>query len=64
MAKVEEEKRKALAEAAKDITEDQLLAKEMDEEEAYQDLLLKYKAELKLISEEELAAQQAKRKKK
>ena len=35
MAKVEEEKRKALAEAAKDITEDQLLAKEMDEEEAY-----------------------------
>jgi len=30
----------------------------------YQDLLLKYKAEFKLISDEELAALQAKKKKK
>lgn len=64
MAKVEDEKRKALAEAAKEVTEDQLMQKELELEDQYQDLLLKYKAEFKLITDEELAALQAKKKKK
>lgn len=64
MLKVEEEKKKALAEAAKEVSEEMLMAKEIAEEDTYQDLLLKYKAEFKMISDEELAALQAKKKKK
>ena len=62
--KVEEEKEKALAEAAKDINEETKLQMELDEEDAYQALLLKYKAENNLISDDELQAMQAKKKKK
>lgn len=58
------EKRKALSEAAKDITEDAILAAEEKQEDAYQDLLLIQKHKLELITDEELAALQAARKKK
>ena len=37
---------------------------ELDEEDAYQELLLKYKAENNMISDEEMQAMQAKKKKK
>ena len=52
----EEEKKKALAEAAKDVSEEQLEAKELEEEEQYQGLLLKYKVEFKMMTEEEMQA--------
>ena len=54
----------AIAEAAKDINEETKLQMELDEEDAYQELLLKYKAENNLISDEEMQAMQAKKKKK
>jgi|DEB0MinimDraft_12_1074336.scaffolds.fasta_scaffold15111_4 hypothetical protein len=56
IAKAEDEKRKALAEAAKDISEEQLMQKEEDQESAYQDLLLVYKHKFNMISDEELQA--------
>lgn len=62
--KMELEKQKALAEAAKDITEEQILNKEQEQEDAYQELLLKYKVEFKMITDEEMASIQAKKKKK
>lgn len=62
--KVEDEKNRAIAEAARDITEETKLQMELDEEDAYQELLLKYKAENNLISDDELQAMQAKKKKK
>jgi len=37
---------------------------ELDEEDCYQELLLKYKAENNMISEDEMLAMQAKKKKK
>ena len=58
------DKQKALAEAAKDITEDAILAAEEKQEDAYQDLLLIQKHKLELITDEELATLQAARKKK
>ena len=58
------DKQKALAEAAKDITEDAILAAEEKQEDAYQDLLLIQKHKLEMITDEELAALQAARKKK
>jgi len=62
--KVEEEKQKAIAEAAKDINAETKLQMELDEEDAYQALLLKYKAENNLISDDEIQAMQTKKKKK
>lgn len=64
MARAEEEKRRALAEAAKEISADAKMQKELEEEESYQDLLLKFKEKFNLISEDELAAINAKKKKK
>ena len=58
------EKKKAMSEAAKDITEDAILAAEEKQEDAYQDLLLIQKHKLEMITDEELAALQAARKKK
>jgi len=43
-----------LEEAAKDINDEARLQMELDEEDAYQELLLKYKAENNLISDDEL----------
>lgn len=63
-AKVEDEKRKAIAEAEKEINEETKLQMELDEEDCYQELLLKYKAENNMISEDEMLAMQAKKKKK
>jgi predicted kinase len=52
---MEEEKRKAIAEAQKEVSQDVLDQREYDQEDAYQDMLLKKKAEFKLITDEELA---------
>ena len=56
--------RKAKEEAAKENQEELEMQKEMEEEATYQELLLKYKAEFGLISEEELEAIQKEKKKK
>lgn len=63
-AKAEDEKQKAIAEAAKDISEEALLQKEEEGETQYQLLLLQYKQKFGLITEEEALALQAKSKKK
>jgi len=63
-AKADDEKRKALAEAAKDVSEETLMAAEEKQENAYQDLLLIYKHKFEMITDEELAEMQAKNKKK
>lgn len=62
--KQEAEKAKAMAEAQKEVSQDVLDQRENDQEDNYQDMLLKKKAEFKLITDEELAQLQAKRKKK
>ena len=61
---MEQEKQKALAEAAKDISADVLLERELAEEEAYQDMLLQEKVNLKLLTEEEMNTIKAQKKKK
>lgn len=62
--KAEQEKQKALAEAQKDISKDVLEERELAEEEAYQDLLLQYKVQFELMSEEEMNEIKARKKKK
>jgi hypothetical protein len=62
--KADQEKAKALAEAAKDISKEVLEERELGEEDAYQDLLLKYKVEFDMMSEEEMNAIKAQKKKK
>lgn len=59
-----EDIRRALEEAAKDQLDDVELQKELESESNYQELLLKYRAELGMITAEELEAIQAKKKKK
>jgi len=44
-----------MAEAAKDISEDALMQKEEEQENAYQSLLLVYKNKFNMITDEELA---------
>jgi len=63
-AKADDEKRRAMAEAAKDVSEEAVLAAEEKQEDAYQDLLLIYKHKFEMITDEELAELQAKKKKK
>ena len=62
--KIEQEKQKAIADAQKEISQDVLDQREQDQEDAYQDLLLRKKAEFKLITDEEMQQLQAKKKKK
>lgn len=62
--KAEEEKAKALAEAAKDVSKEVLDEREQAEEEAYQDLLLKCKVDFDMMTEEEMNAIKAQKKKK
>ena len=63
IAKAEMEKNRALEEQAKEISQEALDQKEMEQEEKYQDLLLTYKEKFNMITEDELAAIQAKKKK-
>lgn len=59
-----EEVRKALEEQAKEQHEDVELQRELDQEAQYQQMLLEYKAELGLISAEEMEALSKDKKKK
>jgi hypothetical protein len=60
----QEDIRRAMEEAAKDQLDDVELQKELESESDYQELLLKYKAELGLISPEEFEAISKEKKKK
>jgi hypothetical protein len=46
LQKIENEKNNALAEAAKDVSEEALQQRELEQEDAYQDMLLQQKAKL------------------
>ncbi len=64
MLKAEQDRKKVEEEAAKEKSLEMIEQKELEQEEAYQDRLLDAKAELGLITPEELEEIKAKKKKK